>query len=596
MAPVETNRTCYVCKKLFCCASCREQHEEKKHKKRQPNCPFCMNEKFSFKSLEDKVLLCHIAITHLPLYCYLCGEIFKQIKDLESFGNCKWWKSQHRYSLVSKEQRSVLNTPPLASEEKASCEDSSNFGSLTSPPELYRYTSTPMVIGQKTSLDFKTPSAPNFSLKTPKTNSALKSSLKSDNSSNYMSCPSATIHEETLFYSLPLNQENKEFPRDKSKNLGIMKSKDNSNTSERYTDNNCMEDMELTNVEGEVLPDSQALETHQGEKRSDSLKKVRFSDQYEIPSEASPMVVMDVTENEDYYETCNTLSEMKESLEKSQIKIYEDNAKNIQKEYRSPERVNVRNDQQPADSSRIVMMVVMESSSKMTTSDLIESSLKKLERIASNTNLSTNSNSSAGCSNSVSSVGSYATSSHNYYFSSNELSSPDNKDSSTSSSNTDDSNSGGILSAVANAVRNVMKNLAIGSYKDVEKEQVLPKESVAPIPSTSEASSSLSNFASSFLQKSGKRLRDDIENAPPPQPSTEFTVPQNELCSPVAKRHRGWYKIKGREPIARMRNNRQLTSQRGVSSETQVFHQGSLSVGNTVLPLPDRAHQSTQTD
>ncbi|XP_043602858.1 dentin sialophosphoprotein-like isoform X2 [Bombus pyrosoma] len=530
MAPVETNRTCYVCKKLFCCASCREQHEEKKHKKRQPNCPFCINEKFSFKSLEDKVLLCHIAVTHLPLYCYLCGEIFKQIKDLETFGTCKWWKSQHRYSLVSKEQRSVFGTPPLTSEEKASCE---HFGSLTSPPELYRNTSTPMVIGQKTSLDFKTPSAPNFSLKTPKTNSALKSSLKSDNSSNYMSCPSATIYEETPFRSLPLNQENKEFSRD----------------------------------------------------------------QYEIPSEAIPMGALNVTENEDYYETCNTLSEMKESLEKSQIKIYEDNAKNIQKEHRSPEKVNVENNQQLADSSRIVMMVVMESSSKMTTSDLIESSLKKLERIVSNTNLSTNSNSSPGCSSSVTSVDSYYTaSSHNYYPSSNELSSPDSKDSSTSSNNTDDSNSGGILSAVANAVKNVMRNLTIGSYKNVEKEQVLSRDGVAPTPSTSEASSSLSNFTSSFLQRSGKRPRDDIENAPPPQTSTEFIVPQIELRSPVAKRHRGWYKIKGREPIARMRNNRQLTSQRGVSLETQVFHQGSLSVGNTVLPLPDRAHQSTQTE
>ncbi|XP_043602850.1 dentin sialophosphoprotein-like isoform X1 [Bombus pyrosoma] len=594
MAPVETNRTCYVCKKLFCCASCREQHEEKKHKKRQPNCPFCINEKFSFKSLEDKVLLCHIAVTHLPLYCYLCGEIFKQIKDLETFGTCKWWKSQHRYSLVSKEQRSVFGTPPLTSEEKASCE---HFGSLTSPPELYRNTSTPMVIGQKTSLDFKTPSAPNFSLKTPKTNSALKSSLKSDNSSNYMSCPSATIYEETPFRSLPLNQENKEFSRGKSINLGIIKNKDNSNPSGRYMDNNCIEDMELTNVEDEVLPDSQALETHQEDKRSDSLKKVRFSDQYEIPSEAIPMGALNVTENEDYYETCNTLSEMKESLEKSQIKIYEDNAKNIQKEHRSPEKVNVENNQQLADSSRIVMMVVMESSSKMTTSDLIESSLKKLERIVSNTNLSTNSNSSPGCSSSVTSVDSYYTaSSHNYYPSSNELSSPDSKDSSTSSNNTDDSNSGGILSAVANAVKNVMRNLTIGSYKNVEKEQVLSRDGVAPTPSTSEASSSLSNFTSSFLQRSGKRPRDDIENAPPPQTSTEFIVPQIELRSPVAKRHRGWYKIKGREPIARMRNNRQLTSQRGVSLETQVFHQGSLSVGNTVLPLPDRAHQSTQTE
>lgn len=100
----------------------------------------------------------------------------------------------------------------------------------------------------------------------------------------------------------------------------------------------------------------------------------------------------------------------------------------------------------------------------------------------------------------------------------------------------------------------------------------------------------MSNLESFSSQRAGKRPRDDIENVSPlSQRSTE----QVELLSPVAKRHRGWYKIKAREPIARMR---QLSSQRGVSSETQVFRQGSLSVGNTVLPLPDRAHQSTQTE
>ena len=99
----------------------------------------------------------------------------------------------------------------------------------------------------------------------------------------------------------------------------------------------------------------------------------------------------------------------------------------------------------------------------------------------------------------------------------------------------------------------------------------------------------MSNLESFSSQRAEKRRRDDIENVSSSQRSTE----QVELLSPVAKRHRGWYKIKAREPIARMR---QLSSQRRVSSETQVFRQGSLSVGNTVLPLPDRAHQSTQTE
>jgi hypothetical protein len=67
------------------------------------------------------------------------------------------------------------------------------------------------------------------------------------------------------------------------------------------------------------------------------------------------------------------------------------------------------------------------------------------------------------------------------------------------------------------------------------------------------------------------------------------------VLSPAAKRHRGWYRIRAREPIARMRK-RQIVSPRGASLETQRFQQGSLTVGDTHLPLPSRAHQATQTE
>ena len=111
---------------------------------------------------------------------------------------------------------------------------------------------------------------------------------------------------------------------------------------------------------------------------------------------------------------------------------------------------------------------------------------------------------------------------------------------------------------------------------------VLPKSS----------SNSQSIIASTLNQLPSKRPRDAI--SPPAASKSTF---QNEESSPIAKRPRGWYKIRAREPIARMRKI-QITSPKGISSETQRFQQGSLSVGkqNTILPLPARAHQFTQTE
>lgn len=377
-----------------------------------------------------------------------------------SKGPCKWWKSQ-RHSLVSGEQKSI-GTPPLPSEESGSPLFNDNCAPLTSPPELHRNTSTPMILGQKASFDFKTPNVPNFFLKTPVTNSAssknseTRSDLQENNSkcdnssSNYVIFPSTT-HEETPFHSVPSKYENKEeFSHNKSKNLDNMK--DNINPTE--CSNNCeLEDMELTNIEDEILPDSQGTDKYQGEKRSDSTKKVRFSDQYEDPSEPNS-----TTENEEYFEACETLSEMKESLQKhkSQIKIYEDNAKNIEKENHNPSKVNViDNNEQASSSSRIIMMVVVENNSNVSTSDVIDTSLKKLKYITSNF---TNNNQSSSSCNSITSIDSY------YSVSNSPLSESSNssqRDSNVSSnSNSDSSNTGGILSVVTNAVKSVMRNFS----------------------------------------------------------------------------------------------------------------------------------------
>ncbi|CAK9826048.1 hypothetical protein ANTRET_LOCUS3956 [Anthophora retusa] len=609
MTLAETSRSCCVCKKLFCCAQCRERHQKRKHTDLQLKCPLCTSQKLPLKTFEDETLFCHIIVAHLPLYCYLCGETFRHRKDLESASTCKWWKSQQRHSLVS-EQKSILGTPPLIVENGGSIEYNGKFGQLTSPPELYRTTSTPMVVGQKSNFEFETPNVLNFFLKTPKTDSAsLKTdqirsdtqeiSSKCDNTtSKYISCPSSLDSAETPFRSLPLNRGDKEdLPRSNSRKLEIMKEQTKNDSSEYYTDNNCVEDMDLTNVEGEILPDTLNLEMNQREKRSDSLKKVRFSDEHQNLPAPSSNVVFNVTENEEYFEARDRLSGIKQSLENSQIKIYEDNAKNIEKENRSPDKLNVNGGEKSSSSSRVVMMVVVENNSVCSTSDLIDTGLKKLQRFASNTNSNSN-QSSPSCSGLITSVDSYySVSNQNYYSPPKESSSTGNKElNSSSNSSNENIGSGGILSVVASAVRSVMKNFSgVRSSKNIEREQLPPRSDISG-PSTSNAFSSVSNLASSLLGSSRKRPRDTAETVPSSQRQMDLLASQIEFRSPLAKRPRGWYKIKGREPIARMRNNRQLVSPRGVSSETQVFHQGSLSVGDTVLPLPSRAHQSTQTD
>ncbi|XP_076675921.1 uncharacterized protein LOC143373033 isoform X1 [Andrena cerasifolii] len=608
MTPAEieqTRRSCSICKKLFCCSQCRERHEKTKHSKQQLDCPFCTSHKLPSQIFEDKPLLVHIVIAHLPLYCYLCGEVYKQSKDIETFGTCKWWKSRHRHSLGSA-QKAVLGTPPLIAEGKESSlnnDYNGNFGSLTSPPALYRTTSTPMVVGEKNSFDCKTPNVPNFTLKTPKTSSAsLKieqthSGFQESAESNYLSFPSSANQENTPFRGLSSSRGNKDdLPRSNSKKLDVMKEQDRTNPGEQCASNSDVVDMELTGVEGEVVP--QGLDTCvQVEKRSDSLKKVRFSDQYENSPDPSATSAVNMTENEEYFEACDTLSEAKENLENSQIKIYAENVQNTNKEIRSPDKQNGNVNQQSSGSSRVVMMVVVENNSNLSTSDLIDSGLKKLGHISSGTSLPTSDSGTPAYSSSVTTVNNYySLSSQASYSTSNQMISSLRRDSNSSSNSSDSGSSVGIFSAVANAVRTVMRNFSgAGTTRNIDREQVPPREDIVPRPTTSEAFHPLSSLASSLLRRPGKRSRDAIESVPSSQRQMDVAVPQIEMRSPLAKRPRGWYRIKGREPIARMRNTR-ITSPRGVSSETQVFHQGSLSVGDTVLPLPSRAHQSTQTE
>nr|XP_033324111.1 uncharacterized protein LOC117219241 [Megalopta genalis] len=565
MPSVETSRVCCVCKKVFCCIQCRERHQKKKHSEEELKCPLCTIQKFPLQTLEDKSLLCHIAAAHLPLHCTLCGELFKQSKDLESFGTCKWWKSRHRHNLVSG-QKSELRTPPLIDGKEN--EYNGNFASLTSPPELYRNTSTPMVIGQKIKLDLKTPIVPDFSLKTPKTNSpSLKSQIHSDfrdsTASNYASFPSSGSHKETPFRSVSRSNTDSVLPKGNSRKLGVMKEQEEHNSNVHSSVNHAVEDMELTGVEGETVNNFQG-------RRSDSSKKVRFSDQYESTSEFSTRSNVNVTENEEYFEACDTISD-------SRMQVCEENAKNIQKENCSPNRGNASVNKPPS-STRVVVMMVVENSSIYSTSDLINTGLKKLECITSKQ--CDSGHSSPGCSCTTGTVDTYYNiTSQESYSTSNRTIEFIRSDSTSSNSSGDSASSAGLFYTVANAVKSVVNSIsAMTMSRNIERGQVSPSKSDASVP--------VSQFLTAFTQRPGKRSRDILDSSPQRQMRLGFS--QFEPTSPLRKRHRG--KIKARDPMPRM------LSPRGVSSETQVFRQGSLSVGDTVLPLPSRAHQSSQTD
>ncbi|XP_043461709.1 uncharacterized protein DDB_G0288805-like [Leptopilina heterotoma] len=272
---------------------------------------------------------------------------------------------------------------------------------------------------------------------------------------------------------------------------------------------------------------------------------------------------------------------------------------------------------QQAESSQIVMMVVVNNASRFSRTDLvplIDSELKKLEESSS---MSTVYNSISSQSSSqeekysvtnsqlrrksTTSVNSYFSIASTECFSTQNDSASSNEKENTTYENEESSKSDGILSAMARVVRNALKKLPGGSILQESSESTIEKSNSSLAESTSETLSLSSSTNSppssdqSVNNLTSKRPRDAVSHSTIiPNP----TLP-NEDRSPIAKRQRGWYKykVRARPPIARMRKI-QVTSPKGISSETQRFQQGSLSVGrlNTIIPLPSRAHQCTQTE
>ncbi|EZA49979.1 hypothetical protein X777_11467 [Ooceraea biroi] len=614
------DKNCRICKKTFCCAKCRDRHVNEVHPGLNGSCFLCASKALPMRPFEsekldlrNEQLLCHIINKHLPLHCHLCGDTFESGEDFKSFGACKWWS---RHCLTSPVGSGYLEKLKLCS-----MSDSNYNDKFYTPCEVQRKTSTPMFAGQKVDVEYQTPCIPDFSLKTPQTNSSsivqcsgtAKTQNESRNSearsTDFFSFSTHVANEDTPFKA----SEDDQFPRSNSgRKLDIKEEKDETaDKAATVSEGRILSpvDMDLTSVEGGIPRDSPQLDPICEEPdETPEIVKVRFSDEHKI-----------LPEFEKRMESCvkNEACTLEKSLQNYQnnlhVEMIQDNEvkKNEkEKENRNSEPNSVTMNQQ---GTRVLMMVLVENNSGGLDGDLmplINSGLKKLQEQMTSANYSTPDTIESSGTNkvrrqsvtkmqmTVSTVESYSVNNTTTAAVATDCQEivPST---SLSVQNTDERN-GGFLSSFSQAVKYVLRSfsglndpLNNNNASNVVQQQKNMKKSTST-PELSGGGSSLTNLVANGVQiRSGKRAR-DVTEAPSKWDSSSLAV---EGRSPLAKRHRPWYTmIKGRKPLDRMRNNR-ATSSRGVSTETQIFSQGSLTVGDTVLPLPTRAHQSpTQTE
>ncbi|XP_070150164.1 serine-rich adhesin for platelets isoform X2 [Polyergus mexicanus] len=634
----KTDRVCRFCKDTFCCTKCRDRHMDKMHPGLNANCCLCASEilpvrhgEFDKLDLRDEELLNHIVEKHLPLRCQLCGDLYESKEDFKSFGKCKWW-SQYMLSPISIEQK--LKQCFMGDNE------------VCTPPEIYRKTSTPMLISQKST--FETSYVPYFSLKTPKMNS---SSINTPGSQNSDICGvteffsfSRISNEDTPFRT----DKDEQLPKSNSgRKLNIMEEQDETknNEAEKITVNE-MVDMNLTEPEGGILesPASDII-CEKSDRTSDVVKKVRFSDQYETVPEYKGSIKSFVevilnasTEEEKFHDarevsstsnaknpgdtnnikdttkimqdTENTKDSQMENKKSSYVKLLQNSlidsqtlqndTKDTEKENQNPE-ISDKDSSAPCrqDSSRVLITVLMENNSRGLSTNLIpliDSGLKKLQEQLASTNQPSSVESTDAVNLPIKSVTRMEMSISNVESYSTKDSTTDCRQIVPSSSLSmqkdvkDNRNNNGFFAAVAQAMKYALKSFSgLGiSASNVTTTEVIQQRKIDIEESTSTSLESAVSSVDNIRLRPNKRAREIAEVS-----SSRVDSIAVDVRSPLAKRQKGWYKmIKARQPINRMRNRYATTSSRGV----QVFSQGSLTVGDTILPLPARAHQSTQTE
>ncbi|XP_014467430.1 PREDICTED: uncharacterized protein LOC106740676 [Dinoponera quadriceps] len=284
----------------------------------------------------------------------------------------------------------------------------------------------------------------------------------------------------------------------------------------------------------------------------------------------------------------------KDSSNNTQVDISQENKQNAEKENQAVEalpNLGVSTMTQKGN-SRVLMMVLVENNSNSPDlMPLINSGLKKLEEQIASPSPSTSElpnvadttgytrRSTTKMEMSVFSVESYSNDNNAEMMADHPQVEPTFPVSSVEDQR---SGNGGILSVLTQAVRLAFRNLSGVTSSSTENSEALRQrqiiEDAISLPETGTQCSLGNNTEIRY----GKRTRDVNEAS-----SWVGSVSLPDIRSPLPKRKRGWYKIKGRRPI---HSADRVTSPRGVSSETQIFSQGSLTVGDTILPLPARAH------
>ncbi|KMQ88011.1 dentin sialophospho [Lasius niger] len=511
-----------------------------------------------------------------------------------------------------------------------------------------------MLIGQKAT--FETPCVPHFSLKTPKTNSLSINAQESQNSiysvTEFFSFSRISNEDDTTpFRSSKDEQLSKS---NSGRKLNIMEERDETanKETEKITADEAV-DVDLTEPEGRILelPTSNVI-CEESDKTPDVVKKVRFSDQRETVPEpeykgsiksSCVKIMLNTSAEEEKFHDAREISstpnaknsEDTNDINKDTMKIMQDtentkdssfikslqnslvdsqivqNDKNAEKENRNPE-INDGDSSATCrqDTNRVLITVLMESNSGGLSTDLmplIDSGLKKLQELASTSQPSlVESTDAVNLRNksitrmemSISSVESYSakdatTDSRQIVPSPSSLSMRNVRN---------NINNNGFFAVVAQAMKYALKSFSglgiptTGNSSNVKTTEVIQhREVVEESTSTSKESSvsvaSSSSRVDSIQLRPSKRARENAEV------STRVDSIAVDIQSPLAKRQKGWYTmIRGRQPINRMRNRMRNSNAATSSSGVQVFSQGSLTVGDTVLPLPARAHQSTQTE
>lgn len=337
---------------------------------------------------------------------------------------CRWFERWHYLT-------SPIGHEGLEKKLKSCSISDCNGSRFCTPPEICRKTSTPVFIGQN---GFETPCVPEFSLKTPKTNSPSIAQIASISKTQTSS--------DTQFFSFLLHASNEEltpfrtgkdeqFPRNNSgRKLTVVEEKEK--TAYRETEKiivNAIEmsspvNVDLTTPNGGILQDSpKSDDVHE-----DAVKKVRFSDQDKIAvgkvenlMESCVRTILNTSDEDEFHDaydetnmqkakstedikgasntvdtndekdTCtvkeirmtrNTNDSRAEDkkrvvissenfLNNSQIKITLDDTKNREKEKRDPEVSKEGTSTNQRDSNTILMMVLVESNSGGATNDLM---------------------------------------------------------------------------------------------------------------------------------------------------------------------------------------------------------------------------------